>query len=105
MYLETGGECVVTNSDWDQDMGSPGTFSGPAGTWLSVAPLFVNAAARNLRLRTTSPCIDAGASAEIGTDFLDLDGDVNIVEVLPLDLDLSTRVLGASVDMGAYERQ
>jgi hypothetical protein len=68
------------------------------------------------RLSGASPCIDAGANSSIGPDLLDIDGDGNTIEPMPLDLDLGARRVdviavpdtGAGtaplVDMGAYER-
>lgn len=88
-------------------------------------PRFVDAAGADgivgtldddLRLLSGSPCIDAGANAEVPADWLDLDGDGNTAEPLPLDLAGAARFqddpnapdVGAGtpplVDMGAYER-
>src|ERR1044071_8268896 len=53
-------------------------------------PLFVDVAAGNLRLQSNSPCINLGLNAYV-TASADLDG-------LP-------RVVGAAVDIGAYEFQ
>ena len=57
----------------------------------------------NLRLAEGSPCIDHGDNALLPQDFADLDGDGNLKEALPLDLDNRARLSG-TVDMGAYER-
>ena len=57
---------------------------------ITNAPLFVDAAAGNLRLQSNSPCINAGFNAYASGDT-DLDG-------LP-------RIAGGTVDMGAYEFQ
>jgi hypothetical protein len=86
---------------------------------LSVNPEFMNLTARNLRLRgpntsglTVSPCIDFGLSGTggVGADELDIDGDTNRTEALPLDMDLEKRDLDINlgvrtVDLGAFERQ
>ena len=54
------------------------------------APLFVDGANGDYHLQATSPCIDAGDNARVSCAF-DLDG-------LP-------RIVGGTVDMGAYEYQ
>jgi parallel beta-helix repeat protein/predicted outer membrane repeat protein len=68
------------------------------------------------RLTFGSPCIDAGDNTAVPTDIADLDGDGNVVELLPYDHDGQPRFVddymadngnGVSpiCDMGAYERQ
>ncbi|HLA64809.1 MAG TPA: hypothetical protein VK610_10310 [Rhodothermales bacterium] len=59
--------------------------------------------ALNLRLRPGSPGIDAGLAAFMPPDDADLDGDGNVTEPLPLDLDGVPRLQGAAVDFGPYE--
>jgi len=54
------------------------------------APLFVDAAARDFRLQTNSPCINAGANTYVAT---------------ATDLDGGPRIAGGTVDVGAYEFQ
>ncbi|MDY0000919.1 MAG: right-handed parallel beta-helix repeat-containing protein, partial [Polyangia bacterium] len=70
-------------------------------------PLFVNAdpglGPLDLRLGAGSPCIDAGSTALLLPDEADLDGDQNVTEPIPFDLDGGARLAGAAVDMGAYE--
>jgi hypothetical protein len=70
-------------------------------------PLFVNddssAGPLDLHLGAGSPCIDAGSTALLLPDEVDLDDDGNLQEPTPLDLDGLPRVAGAAVDMGAYE--
>ncbi|MEE9293617.1 MAG: right-handed parallel beta-helix repeat-containing protein [Phycisphaerae bacterium] len=65
-------------------------------------PLFVNPAG-NFRLDVGSPSIDTGLVGALPQDMFDLDGDGNVIEPLPLDLDRNERVVNAEVDMGAYE--
>jgi len=57
---------------------------------LNVNPLFVDASNNDLRLQTDSPAIDAGNST---------------VVTVTTDLDGNPRVVGSTVDMGAYEVQ
>jgi hypothetical protein len=72
-------------------------------------PQFVDAAAGDLRLQPGSPAIDAGSNYLLPADALDLDGDGNTTEPLPVDLVGQARVVDgdgdgtATVDMGAYE--
>jgi parallel beta-helix repeat protein len=83
--------------------GEAGDIEGRAGKSLSFAeykahagqdahsicrdPGFVNAQARDYRLRADSPCVDAGTTVEVGVDF-----------------DGNKRPQGRGFDMGAYER-
>ncbi len=59
----------------------------------------------NLRPQDGSPAINTGDSGMLPADTADLDGDGNTSEPLSLDLDGAPRVVGSSVDMGAYEAQ
>jgi parallel beta-helix repeat protein len=62
----------------------------------------------DLHLLDVSPCIDAGNNADVPADSVDLNGNGNTTEPLPLDLGRGPRLAGTStppvVDMGAYER-
>lgn len=60
----------------------------------------------NLRIHNSpsvSPCKDAADETLRLADFADLDTDSDLGEATPLDWDMFTRVVGAEVDMGAYE--
>lgn len=63
----------------------------------------------DLHLQAGSPAVDAGLDGLLPADHLDLDGDGNVTEPIPVDLAGSARVadgdgdMAAYVDMGAYE--
>ena len=74
---------------------------------LSQDPLFENASGPgeiSFRLNSGSPCIDAGSCDLLPMDYLDLDGDGEVEEPLPLDLDGALRCQGMA-DLGAYEME
>jgi hypothetical protein len=88
-----------------------GGWSGGVGN-ISLDPLFVDAegldgilgtADDDLRLSPESPCLDAGDEFALPADIADLNGDTDVVEPIPFDLDWSPRIRGSSVDIGAYE--
>jgi len=97
--------------DWDSSLGADG------GGNIDADPLFVDAASGDLHLQLTSPAIDAGDNSALPADTADLDGDGDIFEVLPFDLDGYARCVdmpGAAdtgagsapiVDIGAFEAQ
>jgi hypothetical protein len=72
-------------------------------TILDVDPDFANAGAGNLQLQDGSPLRDQGDTDALPADVLDLDGDQDTAEALPLDLAGEARVSGEAVDLGAYE--
>ena len=102
-WLTDGGtlnNCIVSGNTqdgaWNIGVSGAGTTvrytcsPGLSGSGnLTNAPLFVNAAANNYRLLAGSPCIDAGTNEAWMTSAVDLDGN--------------PRLVGANVDMGAYE--
>ena len=86
-----------------------------AGGNLNDDPQFVDASGGDLRVLPTSPTIDSGNNNAVWPDIADLDGDADVSEPTPLDLDNTHRfvdMLNATdtgngtpplVDMGAYE--
>ena len=75
-------------------------------------PLFANALGAdgvigtlddNVRLSAESPCVNAGAATLLPGDDFDLDNDDNLTEPISLDLDGEPRIVGPSVDCGAFE--
>ena len=86
------------------------TYSDVQGGWpglgnIDTDPFFVDPGAHNNHLSSDSPCIDAGDNAVVPPDANDLDGDGNITEPIPWDIDRNPRIIGDKVDMGAYEFQ
>ena len=103
----------------------PGSING--GGIIDADPLYVDPdgpddhpntyADNDYRLQSGSPCIDSGNSYALPADTADLDGDGDISEELPLDLDFYLRRVNYQltpdsgiggprvVDMGAYEFQ
>lgn len=59
----------------------------------------------DLRLSPCSPAVDAGDNLGVAADVFDLDDDGDTDEPIPVDLDGNLRIVGAVVDMGAYEYQ
>jgi hypothetical protein len=59
----------------------------------------------NLRLLPHSPCVDVGSNGALPSDETDLDGDGDMTEPIPFDLDGNPRLVGCGIDMGAYEHQ
>ncbi len=71
---------------------------------LSDAPQFVNLGAGDLHLGPGSALVDAGDDGLLPPDLADLDGDGDVDEPTPLDLDELPRIAGAAVDLGALEQ-
>ena len=57
----------------------------------------------DLRLMGGSPCLDAALNDALPPDLLDLDGDGDLDEWIPFDLDGTPRIVDDIVDMGPYE--
>ncbi len=71
---------------------------GPDGTWGTADDDY-----GDLRLQESSPALDFGLTSFLPPDTFDLDSDGDTAEALPVDLDDEARVVGPSVDLGAYE--
>jgi hypothetical protein len=88
--------CILYSNGWNYDDSSalnyccttPMPASGVSN--ITNAPLFVDQANGDFRLQLTSPCINAGNNA-YGVGATDLDGNL--------------RIIGGTLDMGAYEYQ
>ncbi len=94
-----------------------GGFTG-AGN-IAAEPRFENIGGRDLRVIPPSACIDAGNNVLVPADVLDLDGDGDITERIPLDHVYQSRFVDSTtvsdvgvadpplypaiIDMGAYE--
>jgi predicted outer membrane repeat protein len=99
VYVETSTSTIAYRYS-DVQGSVPGTGN------LDTDPLFVSttAGSLDLRLQATSPCVGAGDTAALPLDVLDVDGDTDTAEALPLDLAGAPRVVNSTVDLGAYER-
>jgi hypothetical protein len=76
-------EATITHCDIDQ----PG-FEASNGN-IRLDPLFGDPLQEDFRLLAGSPCIDAGTTDGIALPEVDFDGNL--------------RIIGSSVDIGAYE--
>jgi hypothetical protein len=92
------GAVLVTQSNTSQSVGAEDP------TNLHVDPNFA-LGDLGLRLEAGSPCIDAGDTALLPADAVDVDDDLDFLEVTPFDVAGNPRVSGARVDLGAYEYQ
>lgn len=100
--------------------GATMTYTNIRGGWegstnLDTDPLFLNEGLRDYHTRSGSPVHDAGDNSEVLADVNDLDGDGDLFEPVPLDMDGEPRFkddpatpdtgagTGRLVDLGAYE--
>ena len=70
--------------------------AGPDKTW--------GTADDGLHLLANSPAVNLGALAHLPPDRLDLDGDEDVEEALPIDIAGRLRAQGGKPDLGAYEQ-
>jgi hypothetical protein len=85
VYFNSGGNYGLSTLNYSCTTPLPGGTGN-----ITNDPTFVNPAAGNLRLQTNSACINAGDNASAAGST---------------DLDGRTRIVGGTVDMGAYEFQ
>lgn len=104
---------------WSGGLGGAGNFGfDPLFVDLDGGDGVLGTADDDLRLAAASPCIDAGHGPALGLDVVDLDGDGNVAEPMPLDAagfprgvddsatpDTGLAVFGLVPDVGAFERQ
>lgn len=116
--FRSGGTVTITNSIvWSNSSGlqdvSGTTYSvvqgGAAGVGnVDADPRFVDPAGESgdyhlLATSPVSPAINAGSNAALPDDVTDLDGDGDVDETLPWDVDGQARIAVSTVDMGADE--
>lgn len=81
---------------------------------IDALPQWAGSLGGNYALNANSPCIDAGRTISLPSDFADLDVDADTAELIPLDFAGNARVTNAAaadtgcsagfiVDIGAYE--
>jgi hypothetical protein len=105
-------EGAFTGGSWDASLGVDGGHNldlaplfacdpdpGPDGQWAYSTDNDYG----DLQLQATSPAIDGGDNNALPADVSDLDGDGDLTEPCPLDLANSPRIVGGTIDLGAYE--
>ena len=100
------GTIIVTFSnidDYDPEDGNI-FYGGAANNNTDFKSAFVDFLGSNFRLRGDSPLLNLGDDNGVLQDECDLNENGNTAEPLP-DLDLLDRIVGAAVDMGAWEFQ
>lgn len=98
--ISTSGTLTITHSL------VRGISNNPSqGVYGNRVPLFVNAGILKFQPAPGSPAIDAGDTSKLPADAFDLDGDGDVTERIPLDMDAGPRVHGNTVDLGAFEQQ
>lgn len=96
---------VSTFSDCIAEGGCTAVGSSDCSNVLDEQPLFADIDGLDLHLEPDSPGVDDGDGDWLPDDTWDLDGDGDLAEPYPTDLDTLPRVVGADVDIGAYELQ
>ncbi len=131
LHAEASDISVVNSIVWDNSsLGGGPVIVDELGTLMAVStslvqdgyvgvgnfdanPLFFNAAGvdgvlgtedDDLRLSSGSPARDAANLSLLPTDEFDIDGDGDVTEPIPFDLDGAARIVGMGLDLGAYEQ-
>ncbi|MGI9519234.1 MAG: hypothetical protein ACR2NP_19445 [Pirellulaceae bacterium] len=104
--FNAGATTLVTFSNIDDFNPEDGNifYGGAANNNTDFKARFVDFPGGDFRLRFDSPLIGQGNNNAVLQDVFDLNENGNTTEPLP-DLDLLDRIVGATVDMGAYEFQ
>jgi hypothetical protein len=121
LYIVGGTADVTYSCIQDEEPDNDDPFGGSANHNIDDDPRFVDPDGpdddpdewedNNYRLRHCSDCMDSADDSAVPPDEGDLDGDGNIEEPTPFDLDGNPRFAngnglgGDEVDMGAYELQ
>jgi large repetitive protein len=122
IYYSSGTLTVANSIVWGNSTQITGTTTvtysdvqgGFAGTGnFDLDPMFVSPVAYTSAPTTTgdyhiqadSPALNIGSNAALPQDTFDLDGDSDVIEPVPFDLDDNSRIVNGTVDIGAYEHQ
>ena len=93
--------CIQRHSN---ELGGQGSFGDdPQFANLAVSDQILGSGDDDVSLSPSSPCIDRGDNALIGTDIWDMDRDQDVNEPLLFGVNRLPRVWGGSVDVGASE--
>ncbi|MBK8503960.1 MAG: hypothetical protein IPL46_18175 [Saprospiraceae bacterium] len=72
---------------------------------ISGDPLFIDPLSGNFHLDANSPCFNVGDESLIPVDSFDVDGDLDKLEFIDIDLSGAPRNLDNLTDLGAYEQR
>lgn len=84
------------------DFSDSGVLEGTNGN-ISGDPLFIDPLLGNFHLAAGSPCLNVADAVIIPMDSFDIDGDLDKLELIDIDLSGAPRILDNLPDLGAYE--